>query len=78
MASATFDTAKIEQDRLEINDKTDVIAKLEQFRLEIGSKLDMNHAKLSRDLLIIRWMLGLLISFAVAVTIRVFFFPKPN
>lgn len=78
MASATFDTAKIEQDRLEINDNTDVVAKLEQVSFDqLNAKLDSFYAKLSRDLIFIIWMLGLLISFAVAVTIRVFLFPKP-
>ena len=71
-------TAKIDQN------KTELTAKIEQLRLELtgkieqlNSKIDMIHTKLSGDMLLIRWMLGLLISFAVAMTIRVFLFPKP-
>ena len=71
--------AKIDQN------KTDLLAKIEQLRFELigrieqlNSKIDMIHTKLSGDMILVRWMLGLLISFAVAVTIRVFFFPKPN
>ena len=94
MASATFDTLKFdgkfresEQRLLAKIDqtKTDLLAKIEQLRFELvgrieqlNSKIDMIHTKLSGDMILIRWMLGLLISFAVAVTIRVFFFPKPN
>ena len=94
MASATFDTLKFdgkfresEQRLLPKIDqtKTDLLAKIEQLRFELvgrieqlNSKIDMIHTKLSGDMILIRWMLGLLISFAVAVTIRVFFFPKPN
>ena len=72
-------TAKIEQFRMELIGRIEQSnAKTEQFRSELNAKIDMNHAKLSGDMILIRWMLGLLISFAVAVTIRVFFFPKPN
>lgn len=71
-------TAKIEQFRMELIGRIEQSnAKTEQFRSELNAKIDMNHAKLSGDMILIRWMLGLLISFAVAVTIRVFFFPKP-
>ena len=71
--------AKTEQVRMELIGRIDQLnAKIEQFRSEQNAKIDMNHAKLSGDMILIRWMLGLLISFAVAVTIRVFFFPKPN
>ena len=72
-------TAKIDQFRMELIGRIEQSnAKTEQFRSELNAKIDMNHAKLSGDMILIRWMLGLLISFAVAVTIRVFFFPKPN
>ena len=75
-------TAKIDQFRLELNakidqNKTELLAKTEQVRSELNAKIDMIHSKLSGDMILIRWMLGLLISFAVAVTIRVFLFPKP-
>ena len=71
-------TAKIEQFRMELIGRIEQSnAKTEQFRSELNAKIDMNHAKLSGDMILIRWMLGLLISFAVAVTIRVFLFPKP-
>ena len=94
MASATFDTLKFDgkfresEQRLLAKidqNKTELTAKIEQLRFELvgrieqlNSKIDMIHTKLSGDMILIRWMLGLLISFAVAVTIRVFFFPKPN
>ena len=83
-------TAKIDQNKIELTakidqTKTDLLAKIEQLRFELvgrieqlNSKIDMIHTKLSGDMILVRWMLGLLISFAVAVTIRVFFFPKPN
>ena len=82
--------AKIDQNKTELTakidqTKTDLLAKIEQLRFELigrieqlNSKIDMIHTKLSGDMILIRWMLGLLISFAVTVTIRVFFFPKPN
>ena len=72
-------TAKIEQFRMELIGRIEQTnAKTELFRSELNAKIDMNHSKLSGDMILIRWMLGLLISFAVAVTIRVFLFPKPN
>ena len=71
-------TAKIEQFRMELIGRIEQTnAKTELFRSELNAKIDMNHSKLSGDMILIRWMLGLLISFAVAVTIRVFLFPKP-
>ena len=82
-------TAKIDQNKTELTakieqTKSDLTAKIEQLRLELtgkiellNSKIDMIYTKLSGDMLLIRWMFGLLISFAVAMTIRLFLFPKP-
>ena len=82
-------TAKIDQNKTELTakieqNKSDLTAKIEQLRLELtgkiellNSKIDMIYTKLSGDMLLIRWMFGLLISFAVAMTIRLFLFPKP-
>lgn len=69
--------------KIDLN-KSDLNAKIEQVRLELigqleklNSKIDVNHAKVSGELILNRWMLGLLVSFAIGVIIRTFVFSKP-
>ncbi len=82
-------TTKIDQNKSDLTfkidqNKSDLTAKIEQVRLELigqleklNSKIDVNHAKVSGELILNRWMLGLLVSFAIGVIIRTFVFSKP-
>lgn len=90
-------TAKIDQFRLELNSKIDLVktdlsakidivekkldAKIDQTKTELSAKMDSIQLKLSGEMILLRWMFGVVISFLVAMLallIRVYLSTKPN
>lgn len=90
-------TAKIDQFRLELNARIDQVktelsakidfvekkldAKIDQVKTELSAKMDSNQLKLSGEMILLRWMFGVVISFLVAMLallIRVYLSTKPN
>ena len=89
--------AKIEQNKNELSSKIDLVekkldAKIDQVKTELSAKIDLVekkldakmdsiHLKLSGEMILLRWMFGVVISFLVAMLallIRVYLSTKPN
>ena len=79
-------TAKIDQLRLELSSRIDLVekkldAKIDQVKTELSAKMDSNQLKLSGEMILLRWMFGVVISFLVAMfalLIRMYLSTKPN
>ena len=78
--------SKIEQVKTELSAKIDLVekkldAKIDQVKTEFLAKMDSNQLKLSGEMILLRWMFGVVISFLVAMLallIRVYLSTKPN
>ena len=58
-----------------------LLVKIDQTKTETFAKMDSNHLKLSVEMILLRWMFGVVISFLVAMLallIRVYLSTKPN
>ena len=79
-------TSKIDQFRMELISKIDLAekkldAKIDHTKTETFAKMDSIHLKLSSEMILLRWMFGVVISFLVAMLallIRVYLSTKPN
>ena len=79
-------SAKIDQVKTELSAKIDMVekkldAKIDQVKTELSAKIDSIHLKLSGEMILLRWMFGVVISFLVAMLallIRVYLSTKPN
>ena len=61
--------------------KTDLSAKIDLVEKKLDAKMDSIHLKLSGEMILLRWMFGVVISFLVAMLallIRVYLSTKPN
>ncbi len=78
--------AKIDQTKTELSSKIDQVktelsAKIELVEKKLDAKMDSIHLKLSGEMILLRWMFGVVISFLVAMLallIRVYLSTKPN
>ena len=79
-------SSKIDQVKTELSAKIDLVekkldAKIDQTKTETFAKMDSIHLKLSGEMILLRWMFGVVISFLVAMLallIRVYLSTKPN
>ena len=79
-------SSKIDQVKTELSAKIDLVekkldAKIDQTKTETFAKMDSIHLKLSVEMILLRWMFGVVISFLVAMLallIRVYLSTKPN
>ncbi len=61
--------------------KTELSAKIDQVKTELSAKMDSIQLKLTGEMILLRWMFGVVISFLVAMLallIRVYLSTKPN
>ena len=78
--------AKIEQNKTDLSAKIELVdkkldAKIDQVKVELLAKMDSIQLKLSGEMILLRWMFGVVISFLVAMLallIRVYLSTKPN